>query len=212
MSNETRKVDNEPSEENSNNKLTTPNSIDSEADKLMEDLHPIVYGNRIASAISRRLPRLLRMGRFLSKERRMFRPSEIGESLRPVFSPTFIEILHALSWVYILADTSLKTYEVRKEGPKAMFLYCIDTLAWHSIASIFLPGISIHATVQMSSKLLLKFPKVHPSLQRWTPVTLGFFSIPFIVHPIDEATDWIFNKTIRVYYKQYVSKLQALSS
>lgn len=190
------------SEVNPSHHNTSSNLIEeTKTEEIIEDLRPIVYGNRVALILAR-LPRLM------AAARPMAYASEVGESLRPIIPPLLVRSLYGLSWAYVFADTAIKTYDVRKEGKMTMMIYCSDTLAWHSIGSMALPALTIHTIVKYSMKGLLKIPKMPEVLCKWGPVGLGLCSIPFIIHPLDHATDWLFNNTVRRGYRDQVSKLR----
>ena len=75
-------------------------------------------------------------------------------------------------------------------------------MIWQILASVAIPGFVINRTVEGSTWILerIKNPRVTPLVVRWLPVVIGISTIPFIVHPIDNGTTWLLNKTSRQFY------------
>jgi hypothetical protein len=77
-----------------------------------------------------------------------------------------------------------------------------DKLLWQSLASVFIPGATIHGIVKATRWSVTRIPVVAstPILYTWLPTGTGLISIPWIVHPIDELVDTILNHSIRQWW------------
>ncbi len=75
-----------------------------------------------------------------------------------------------------------------------------DTFAWHSIASMALPALTVNRTVHFTSKVCAKYLPQFPRVARFAPAVVALSMIPFVIHPIDHATDWVFDRTVRQWY------------
>eukprot|EP00466_Bigelowiella_natans_P017652 jgi/Bigna1/141176/aug1.61_g15884 len=75
-----------------------------------------------------------------------------------------------------------------------------DTLLWQGLASVIVPGFTIHQIVHWTSRSLrvIKAPKSAVTI---IPTAAGLGAIPFIVHPIDEAIHWLGDNTWRAWAK-----------
>jgi fission process protein 1 len=95
---------------------------------------------------------------------------------------------------------------------------CADTVVWQLLASVFVPGFTIHTVVGAVHAGLVPLEAL-PSVQaavaavaatvgttqdaamavvdKSVPTALGLAAIPFIVHPIDNAIHALLNVTLR---------------
>jgi hypothetical protein len=157
-------------------------------EKIDEEIRPMAY--------------LRNAGNIMKYMRPLAYASEVGESFRRVTSPAFVYSTYGLSFAYVIGDTVLKTYAVKHHGQEKMWIKCLDTAVWHFSASIALSGLTVHSIVKYSDKFVKKMygDVVKTSKVRFVPVMLGLSSIPFIIHPIDNFTDWWMDNSIRKLY------------
>ena len=102
---------------------------------------------------------------------------------------------------------------------------CADTVVWQLLASVFVPGFTIHTVVAAVHAGLLPLEAL-PSVQsavaslaaavgtapdaamsvvdKSLPTAAGLAAIPFIVHPIDNAIHALLNVTLRPSLKKLV--------
>jgi len=140
---------------------------------------------------------------FLLHGRPLAYASEFGESMRPIAPKWFVNGMYGLSIGYVVADTAIKTYEIRDQGSQKMLIKAGDLSLWHTFASMILPAVSIHTIVKTSGHGLNNLSKMGYKFPRWgkfLPTAFGLASIPFIIHPLDHLTDYVMNQTIRKFY------------
>ena len=143
-----------------------------------------------------------------SEQRHLAYASECGEALRPVVKPGWVRASYALSWAYVGVDTALQTTDhwTKTHNKKQTAIRCADTALFHSVASMALPAFTIHTVVRQSDKLLnmpsavTLFKTLPPRVRLALPTLLGLATIPFIVHPLDEFTHWVMDRTVRTQY------------
>lgn len=121
--------------------------------------------------------------------------SEVGEAVRS-FNPTLTRALYGVTFTYLFADIAVHTYHA--EGNK--YIACGDSILWHSMASLAAPSLIVHQTVKHSSKVI-NLMKLSKRTSKYAPIVLGLGVIPFVVHPIDHAADWIMDNTYRRFIK-----------
>jgi mitochondrial fission process protein 1 len=143
----------------------------------------------------RQIGTLLRAGRLVSYS------SEVGEAVRPIAPAWIVKFLWGFSFAYVGADLVHHGY-VRKDLEKdKLWKNVADRTLWHLSASIIVPAATIHTVVGASKKLLFKTRYGRYAGLLSTSIGLGM--IPFIVHPIDNGTDWVMDQTIRKYGNYY---------
>lgn len=136
---------------------------------------------------------------------RLLRPlaysNELGEVVRNSF-PKLVLPLYVVSFGYVGLDVAAKSFFERERGAHAVVLKGADTLAWHSVASIFVPSFIVHQAVKQTNSFCSTFltSKRFAKVGRFGPPLVGLALIPFIVGPIDHGTDWLFNNFIRKTY------------
>lgn len=127
--------------------------------------------------------------------------NEVGEAFRSIVPKSVVWFSYFVSSGYVLADTldkGLKTYngDTTAERTKNVVLSTSDTLLWQSFASVIVPGFTINricAIVQYAQK-----KSTNSALRnRWITTMAGLISIPFIIHPIDNAIEEAMNLTYR---------------
>lgn len=65
----------------------------------------------------------------------------------------------------------------------------LDSLVWHSAASLLLPYLIINRTVWAASRALAAHPRLSPALRHALPSLAGLAMIPLVVPHIDHAVD-----------------------
>lgn len=164
---------------------------------------PATYASRFA-AVMRNLSRMTKAARPSAYS------SEVGESFRPIIPAWAVRALYGISWAYVFVDTGVKTWGVREHGMESMAYTACDMFAWHAVASMALPAFTIHSIVKYSGKFLEMNKRIPDSrFKRLGPTIIGLGTIPFIIHPLDHATDWVFDNTLR---KLYADKLKKSES
>lgn len=151
----------------------------------------------------------LLFGHGVSSARPLAYASEFGESLRPIAPKWFVRGMYGLSIGYVISDIGIKIHEIKDQGTETILMKAGELTLWHTSASLVLPAVCIHTIVKSSTKLLdivkhmvekrgMKLPK-HA---KFAPVILGLSSIPFIIHPIDEITDFGMGKLKKFFKSQ----------
>lgn len=130
--------------------------------------------------------------------------SEISEAGRPVLHKGLLYTGYALSFGYVGADIGIKLYDI-KDYPQEVIMYKgIDLSLWHTSASIVTPAVTIHTIVSSVTKFqnrLIHTSKYFPQkLRILFPTLVGLSSIPLIIKPIDNMTDFVMNNSIRKMY------------
>jgi fission process protein 1 len=193
----------------------TVNKIKHITHEDVEIARPISYSRFLA-------PMLKPFVMVVKKSHHVMRPmaysSEVGESTKSLV-PKFYYPLYGLTFGYIFADTAVQVHDLH-DNKKFIEKYghgtwemdmmlakkATDSLLWHSLASFALPGIAVHKIVKYSSKTLKYVKKEFPKLAiqsrtiRFAPLIMGLLSIPFIIHPIDHATDFVLDNSVRKIY------------
>jgi fission process protein 1 len=136
--------------------------------------------------------------------------NELGESFRPIF-PKLVVPSYVVSFGYVFCDTADKTIKAQKEAeqldPRVRTLHvvesAVDTLVWQSLASVIIPGITIHKIVDVTCDALagkysiIPVKNVPPALQRWGPTVVGLATIPLVIHPLDNFVHFLLDATMR---------------
>ena len=142
------------------------------------------------------------LNQLLNYARPLAYASEIGESLRKL-CPWIVKPLYALSISYVVMDIFLKyKFLIVNKNDKYKNLYVIDLSIWHTGASLVFPAICINRFVHFTTNYLKK-KRVFGNKVIPTFMALGL--IPYIIHPIDELTDYLMDNSYRKYinYKDY---------
>ena len=150
---------------------------------------------------------MLKMNQIMIFSRPLAYASELGESVRPLVPRYLVRSLYGVSWAYVILDTVAKTFSIRDQGREKMAFYATDLAIWHLLASMSLPAITIHSIVNLSKKVIDKFANPASKFGKFGPTILGLSSIPFIIHPLDHATDIAMDYTLR---KTYSHKLPVI--
>lgn len=75
-----------------------------------------------------------------------------------------------------------------------------DAFIWQMLASVFVPGFTINRVCALSNYLLLKNKNLKSYRREWIITLIGLCVIPFIIKPIDHATDRFMDSTFRKYF------------
>eukprot|EP00968_Pinguiococcus_pyrenoidosus_P022598 scaffold3307_cov265-Pinguiococcus_pyrenoidosus.AAC.24 len=114
--------------------------------------------------------------------------NEVGEAFRYQL-PGWVLPSYGVSIAYVLADTHDK---YSKDSSANKWMTAVDTMVWQGLASVAIPGFTIH-TIVKSTKAIL--PKASGAWARtWLPTAAGLGAIPFIVEPIDELVTLVMDK------------------
>jgi fission process protein 1 len=135
--------------------------------------------------------------------------NEVGESFRLQY-PKFVIPSYFIAFGYCLADSALATYSVMSEDddtiaaketkrPKNVraAIAGFDTLLWQGLASVAIPGGVINLIVRSSRMALTRTVGLPAFAIKWFPTALGLCSIPVIIHPIDDAVDFLLDNSTR---------------
>ena len=177
--------------------------VEQKAEKVVEiaePLRPATYASRVA-LILRKLPMLTQKAKAAAYS------SEVGESFRPVVHKRFVRTLYGISIAYVVVDVAGRSFCVADQGRSKMSYFVFDTLLWHSLASLLLPAVIIHKIVHLSKKVVSKVTSNTKAIA-WIPAVLALSSVPFIIHPIDLATDYSLDYLVIPYYVDKIAKEQ----
>lgn len=127
--------------------------------------------------------------------------NEVGEAFRPIF-PRFVPISYMIAFGYVGCDTVDKSFKVyQKSGtPQAVTLTAVDTLLWQTLASVFIPGqvvklITMSVTKAMDTPLAVQ--RLPPVARKYGATIIGLSAVPFIIKPIDDFVDYVFDEHLR---------------
>lgn len=131
--------------------------------------------------------------------------NEVGESFRPLY-PRFVVPSYGVAFAYVGADAVHKTILAKMNGEKTSSIMRtgVDVLLWQTLASVLIPGKVINLVTSSAVKLFQSDLKVMKSLSHsvrvWSPTMIGLATIPFIIQPIDNAVDFLFDNTLRKWW------------
>ena len=127
--------------------------------------------------------------------------SDLGEAFRPVVNVGIVNLAYAISFGYCFVDVGYEAYKLRERGyvaehdptKKITMTQCIvERATFQAVASIAVPTIVIHSTVDITRKILAKVGR----FQKWGPTIAGLSAIPllpmFFDHPIEHAMESAF--------------------
>mmetsp|Transcript_24481 Transcript_24481/g.61652 ORF Transcript_24481/g.61652 Transcript_24481/m.61652 type:complete len:342 (+) Transcript_24481:216-1241(+) len=167
--------------------------------------------------------------------------NELGEAFAAFLPPAGVPLSYAVAIAYVLVDTFDKGRKAKVEsaaefGRKADALppslnadslstilaaeRTLDTVVWQLLASVAIPGFTIHQVVHYTHAVLDPFlahlsgweldeaaaaaSALHMATSAFVAVTdkavptaIGLATIPFIVHPIDEGVHGVLDLTLR---------------
>jgi fission process protein 1 len=126
--------------------------------------------------------------------------NEVGEAFRALVHVRWVKLSYVVASGYVLADTQDKAVKKSKSGGdnSAVAISAMDTLVWQAFASVIVPGFFINRLCAASLFGLARaLPTVAESSRKWAVTALGLGSIPFIIHPIDDAVHTVMDNTTR---------------
>jgi fission process protein 1 len=85
--------------------------------------------------------------------------NEVGESFRYIF-PKLVKPSYAVATGYCVCDVIDKALKARRknEDMKKVGLIALDAFVWQILASVAVPGFTIHKTVKISTWVLNRVP------------------------------------------------------
>lgn len=129
--------------------------------------------------------------------------SDLGEAFRPVVNVAIVNLAYAISFGYCFVDVGYEAYKLKERGyvaehdhtKKITMTQCIvERATFQAVASIAVPTLVIHSTVDITRKVLAKVGR----FQKWGPTIAGLSAIPllpmFLDHPIEHAIETAFRK------------------
>ncbi len=131
--------------------------------------------------------------------------NEVGESFRPIF-PRLVIPSYGIAFAYVGADAIHKSLKARNNGSDRSTIIRIgtDALLWQTLASVLIPGKVIQIITSSAVHVFQSDTKIVKSLSKsvrtWSPTVIGLTTIPFIIHPIDNAVDYLFEHSIRKWW------------
>eukprot|EP00658_Telonema_sp_P-2_P035730 TRINITY_DN25943_c0_g1_i1.p1 TRINITY_DN25943_c0_g1~~TRINITY_DN25943_c0_g1_i1.p1 ORF type:complete len:221 (+),score=44.57 TRINITY_DN25943_c0_g1_i1:136-798(+) len=135
--------------------------------------------------------------------------NEVGEAFRPLVPVSFVYATYAGSMAYVCADSYDKAQKAREASTDPELastcaqVAAADCFVWQTLASVAIPGWTIHKVVDLTKAAVLKgaMPK---TVVTAAPTVVGLGMIPLIIHPIDYAVEVGMDNTIRPFYKKYL--------
>lgn len=120
--------------------------------------------------------------------------SDFGEALRPVVSKTIVNSSYAVAIGYCFADVGWEAYKLKQRGyvteknePMTMTQCIVERSAFQAVASMIVPTVIIHTSVDMAKKVTAKIGR----FQRWGPSVVGLAIIPllplYLDHPVGKT-------------------------
>lgn len=130
--------------------------------------------------------------------------NEIGEAFRPLVPVKWVYASYGAAAAYVAVDTITKARQAHRKATRENMpdhwafvrRATMDCLIWQTLASVILPGATIHTIVSVSKKAVYQrftMPMVRMSL----PTVIGLASIPWVVHPIDWSVEHFMQSVIR---------------
>lgn len=174
--------------------------------------------------------------------------NECGEAFAAWLPPFGVPLSYAIAIGYVFTDTGDKFFKALKKAEKELGDIqddnvdvgkltkllagerALDTVVWQLLASVAIPGATIHMVVAATHALLnaglrldnpddilpaaaaffatlaatLNVPvdTISQVVEKSVPTFVGLAAIPFIVHPIDETVHAILNVSMRPFARQ----------
>jgi len=170
--------------------------------------------------------------------------NELGEAFASWLFPGGVTLSYAVAVSYVLFDTwdkykktlddaqrKLSNGNLPETVDKEELITTIgvergvDTLVWQLLASVAIPGYTIHTVVGIVKNIVQKMFSsedirhtvgtgcdnlgIAPDaafllIEKSLPTFVGLLTIPFIVHPIDSAVHALLNLSLRKYLRFYI--------
>lgn len=172
--------------------------------------------------------------------------NEVGEAFSAWLFPGGVSLSYAVAVGYVLFDTWDKYNGTLSDAERKLdanrmpdgidkeklistigLERGIDTLVWQLLASVIIPGYTIHTIVGVTTQMLKVILQgvvvgdlVHrvgentgyspdtilQLTEKSLPTFVGLMAIPFIVHPIDSGVHGVLNATLRPKMRSYICK------
>ena len=134
---------------------------------------------------------------FLTKGRLIAYTSDVGESVRPVMPPWFVNLCYGLTFLYVAVDIGHNVTEAQRQAlPSDLVARAgIHSATFQLIASVAIPSLIIHQVVHFAQDhVARRLPAGR--LAAWLPTLVGLCCIPllpFIDEPAEHAIDAAFD-------------------
>lgn len=166
------------------------------------------------------------------RQRRLEGPSRTSNQPRNVDSDRAVENLNTRNGKSDTRVANMETSETaaspslgkgRKADPEAggadtwpPVAAALDSLMWHGLATVAIPGVTINRAVKYATQLMDRLenrrlekvttgkskpvsPRAPMALKRWVPAAVGLALIPLIAHPADQSMDYLMDVAVRPY-------------
>jgi len=174
--------------------------------------------------------------------------NELGEAFNAWLPAGGVPASYAVAIAYVLIDTIDKGFQAKQESIKQLSQNrsgvpqdlnvnrlatvlaaerSIDTIVWQLLASVAIPGFTIHQVVAITHGFLdphlqhlsaFELEEITEAaaalhvardifvaaIDKIVPTAMGLFTIPFIVEPIDETVHLILDKTLRPSMNRFI--------
>mmetsp|Transcript_21887 Transcript_21887/g.48055 ORF Transcript_21887/g.48055 Transcript_21887/m.48055 type:complete len:204 (-) Transcript_21887:1797-2408(-) len=117
--------------------------------------------------------------------------SDVGEALRPVLTPRWVNATYGLAVSYVLGDVTYHGYLEQQRGGDVTRAV-VQATTFQLFASLLIPAVLIHQMVHAAQKGFQKLGR----FTKWGPSVVGLACIPLmplIDHPIEHAVDKAFD-------------------
>jgi fission process protein 1 len=125
----------------------------------------------------------------------------IGEAVRTPF-PNVVGPAYTVTYGYIGLATIVHTYRTYQATGRTTtaLMNGIDTMVFHSLASILIPCTLVRQITSMSASMLNSRPQLSTPVRTWGPVGIGLACVPLMMRPVDKFTHFVMDKTVRKIY------------
>ena len=127
--------------------------------------------------------------------------SDFGEALRPVVHARIVTGTYAIAFAYCIADVGYEAYKLKENDyyhehtkEKMTMTQCVvERATFQAFASLILPAIIIHKTVDVSKAAFHRLGR----FTKWGPSIVGLSMIPFLPvyldAPVEEGLEYFFH-------------------
>jgi len=129
--------------------------------------------------------------------------SDIGVAFSPVVSAKIVSAAYYTTLGYCFVDVGFEAYKLKKRGyvsehdatKKITMVQCIiERASFQAVASVAVPSLIIHTTVDFTTKIVTKIGR----FQKWGPTIAGLAAVPllplFLDHPIKHTMETGFRR------------------
>jgi fission process protein 1 len=125
---------------------------------------------------------------------------DFGEAFRPIVNARIVTGTYLIAIGYCVADVGWEAYKLRKRGyvhektneKMSMTQLVIERSVFQAIASVIVPFLVIHTTVDVGKKVCKRIGR----FQKWGPTIVGLSIIPFLPlcldHPVEAGLEYAF--------------------